>query len=92
MGGEGNEIIDYASRDLSGLISSYYKVRWEMFFNKLKSNLRSGTPLDMDQSNREMASFEWKWTGQQQPFNSEPKGNPLGIVREIHKKYIESRQ
>jgi alpha-N-acetylglucosaminidase len=89
-GGEGNEIIDYASRDLSGLISSYYKVRWEMFFNKLKANLKSGAPLDMDQSNREMASFEWKWTGRQQYFNSEPKGNPLEIVKIIHKKYIES--
>ena len=91
-GNEGNEIIDYASRDLSGLISSYYKVRWEMFFNKLKANLKSGAPLDMDQSNREMASFEWKWTGEQQAFSSEAKGNPLEIVREIHKKYIESRQ
>ena len=89
-GNEGNEIIDYASRDLSGLISSYYKVRWEMFFNKLKANLKSGEPLDMDKSNREMAAFEWKWTGQQQDFNSEPKGNPLEIVRLIHKKYIES--
>jgi len=89
-GNEGNEIIDYASRDLSGLISSYYKVRWEMFFNKLKANLKSGEPLDMDKSNREMASFEWKWTGQQQDFYSEPKGNPLEIVRLIHKKYIES--
>lgn len=59
-----------------------------MFFNKLKTNLRNGAPLDMDQSNREMAAFEWKWTGQQQDFYGEPKGNPLEIVREIHKKYI----
>jgi len=86
-GNEGNAIIDYASRDLSGLISSYYKVRWELFFEKLKANLKSGVPLDMDQNDREMASFEWKWTGQQQNFSKEPQGNPLEIVREIHKKY-----
>lgn len=86
-GNEGNEIIDYASRDLSGLISSYYKVRWEKFFNILKMSLKNNVPLDMDSVNKEMASFEWNWTNQQQTFNYEPQGNPLEIVKEIHKKY-----
>lgn len=86
-GNEGNEIIDYASRDLSGLISSYYKVRWAMFFDKLKTSLKNGVSLDMDSINKEMASFEWNWTNQQQSFNYVPKGNSLEIVKEIHKKY-----
>lgn len=86
-GNEGNEIIDYASRGLSGLISSYYKVRWAMFFDKLKACLKNDVPLDMDTINKEMASFEWNWTNQQQSFNYEPKGNALEIVKEIHKKY-----
>ena len=86
-GNEGNEIIDYASRDLSGLIASYYKVRWEMFFEKLKMNIRNNGTLDMEAINREMASFEWNWTSQQQPFISVPQGNALEMVREIHKKY-----
>jgi alpha-N-acetylglucosaminidase len=86
-GNEGNEIIDYACRDLSGLISSYYKVRWEMFFGKLKTGLKNNIPLDMDSINKEMASFEWNWTDQQQSFGYEPQGNQIGLVREIHKKY-----
>lgn len=86
-GNEGNEIIDYASRDLSGLISSYYKVRWEKFFDLLKSNLKHDLPLDMDSFNKEMASFEWNWTGQQTDFTDKPQGDPLRMVQEIHKKY-----
>jgi alpha-N-acetylglucosaminidase len=86
-GNEGNEIIDYASRDLSGLLSSYYKARWEFFFRKLKTNMENNIPLDMDSINKEMASFEWNWTGQQQPLSCEPQGDPLKLVREIHKKY-----
>lgn len=86
-GNEGNGIIDYASRDLSGLISSYYKVRWEMFFKILKTNLKNNVPLDMNSINKEMASFEWNWTNQQQHFSNDPQGNPLELVNEIHKKY-----
>jgi hypothetical protein len=41
----------------------------------------------MDAINKEMASFEWGWTNQQEPFNAEPQGNPLAIVKEIQKKY-----
>jgi len=86
-GNEGNEIIDYASRDLSGLISSYYKVRWEKFFAILKKNLQHDTPLDMDSINKEMAAFEWNWTGQQTEFSGKPQGDPLKMVQKIHKKY-----
>ena len=86
-GNEGNKIIDYASRDLSGLISSYYKVRWEMFFDILRTSLVENKELDMNDINKEMASFEWKWTDDQSDFLSEPKGNSLEIVRSIHQKY-----
>jgi len=86
-GNEGNGIIDYASRDLSGLVSTYYKVRWEKFFGILKNNIKNNLPLDMNSVNKEMASFEWNWTNQQQSFNNMPQGNPLEIVKDIHNKY-----
>jgi hypothetical protein len=41
----------------------------------------------MDSINKEMASFEWNWTDQQQTFNFEPQGNALEIIMEIHEKY-----
>ena len=86
-GNEGNKIIDYASRDLSGLISSYYKVRWEMFFEKLRESLKNQVPLDMDSIDKEMAHFEWSWTDEQHHFSHEPEGNALALVKEIHQKY-----
>jgi len=86
-GNEGNEIIDYASRDLSGLVSSYYKVRWEKFFNILRLSLKEDKPLDMTAIDKEMAAFEWDWTCQQTPFADKPQGNSLEIVKEIFAKY-----
>ncbi|HCT29389.1 MAG TPA: alpha-N-acetylglucosaminidase [Bacteroidales bacterium] len=87
-GNEGNGIIDYASRALSGLISSYYKMRWEVFFDKLRMNLKNNNALDMDLVKKEMASLEWSWTNQQKTFNFDPQGNSLEIVKEIYQKYI----
>jgi len=86
-GNEGNGIIDYASRDLSGLISTYYKVRWQKFFDILRSNLQQNTTLDMEAIDKEMAYFEWGWTDQHATLPDKPHGNPLDIVREIHQKY-----
>lgn len=86
-GSEGNRIKDYASRDLSGLISSYYKVRWEKFFNLLKTSLEEKIPLDMEAFNKEMVAFEWGWTNDQTEFDYKPKGNMLEVVNDIHKKY-----
>lgn len=86
-GNEGNEIIDYASRDLSGLVSSYYKARWEKFFNILRLSLKEDKPLDMKAIDKEMAAFEWDWTNQQTQFVDKPQGNSLKIVKEIYSKY-----
>jgi alpha-N-acetylglucosaminidase len=86
-GNEGNKIIDYASRDLSGLISSYYKVRWERFFDLLRLHLKEDIPLNMDSINREMAAFEWAWTNEQTRFPDKPQGDPLETVQEIHARY-----
>ena len=88
-GGEGNIIIDYASRDLSGLISSYYKVRWERFFDILRKSIKNNVPLNFELINKDMASFEWNWTNQHQDFNFVPRGNALEMVKEIHIKYFE---
>lgn len=87
-GNEGNEIIDYASRDLSGLISSYYKVRWELFFKTLNKNLQENIPLDLAQSDRDMAAFEWAWTNQNIEYINTPQGDPVKIVQEIYAKYL----
>jgi len=86
-GNEGNNIIDYASRDLSGLISSYYKARWERFFKILRNSIKENKPLNMKVIDAEMASFEWHWTDQQTSFSDKPQGNALEIVKEIYSKY-----
>ena len=58
-----------------------------MFFNTLMTNIRTNVPLNMDAVNKEMASFEWRWTNQHQSFSDVPQGDPLKVVIEIREKY-----
>ena len=45
---------DYSNRQWSGLISGFYRKRWEMFFKKCLDEL-SGLPTE------EINWFEWEW-------------------------------
>lgn len=45
---------DYSNRQWSGLIRNFYKLRWEMFFEKCLKEL-SGIPA------KEINWFEWEW-------------------------------
>lgn len=48
---------------------------------------KENIPLDMAQSDRDMASFEWACTNQNIEYINTPQGDPVKIVREIYAKY-----
>ncbi|SDD43287.1 alpha-N-acetylglucosaminidase [Mucilaginibacter pineti] len=89
-GGEDNVTSDYASKDWSGLIGSYYKLRWELFFNELRKTIKTGQEPDMVAFNKLRAKFDWDWTGKnqvEQKFPSKPSGNTLQTCTDLYKKW-----
>ncbi len=89
-GGEDNVNSDYASKDWSGLIGSYYKLRWELFFTELQKTIKTGTEPDMVAFNKLRAKFDWDWTSKNQTaqnFPSKPAGNTLQICTNLYKKW-----
>lgn len=90
-GGEGNGITDYAAKDWSGLISSYYKPRWELFFNYLQKTIKEGSEPDMKDFETKRASFDWQWTSKTNPnqsFISKPTGNTFKTCENLYKKWV----
>ncbi|MES2418389.1 MAG: alpha-N-acetylglucosaminidase [Bacteroidota bacterium] len=90
-GGEGNGITNYASKDWSGLISTYYKVRWELFFNELRKTIKTGSAPDMIAFDKQRAKFDWEWANKnksEQAFQSKPIGNTFQICKDLYKKWI----
>lgn len=93
-------IFDYSWREWSGMISGFYKVRWEKFFAFLRGHLQAGTEyngMGLEQAYgrevfranafyEELAEFEVAWTRQRKTFPQENRGG-MDAVRRLLKKY-----
>jgi alpha-N-acetylglucosaminidase len=90
-GGEANVNTDYAAKDWSGLISTYYKGRWQLFFNFLEKTIKDGSVPDMKSFDKQRTTFEWQWDSKNQSvqsFTSKPAGNTFKICEELYKKWV----
>ena len=77
--GPNGEISDYASKDWSGLVSSYYRTRWDIFVRYLLS-----TPVESYNETRlkeEIVQFEQSW--QVDKFREERPGEPIRNLKMI---------
>ena len=52
---------DYAAKQWSGLIISYYFPRWKLFLNKLETSLINQEEFDEAQYEKEVFEIEYKW-------------------------------
>lgn len=70
---------EYAHRDWHGLVSGYYKPRWERFFSALPGTISSGEQPSFD---------DWyvrgdAWSQQNEPHTTEPAGDPHTVASRI---------
>ena len=84
-GDRGNLLTDYADRSWAGLISTYYKGRWERFFQAVDQAYAEGAGFDKaheDQLLEELKDFEADWW-QNRPgtFPATPTGNSVELVK-----------
>ena len=57
----GSGLTDYASRSFAGMLSTYYKPRWEKFFAGVIAAFEAGKPFDQDAFLQWCEAFEWDW-------------------------------
>ena len=86
-GQKGNGLIDYAARDYSGLINSFYKKRWEIYFNTVRKSIADSTSFDQKKFDTDIAEFEWNWCVTEYKQTDSPKENADAVVKELYKKY-----
>lgn len=90
--GKGHQSLnDYARRTCNGLISSYYKPRWERFFKAVADRMDEGKGFHIEQYliyKDQITDFEMEWwqecIGE---FISSPEGDSKEIVKEVIRKY-----
>ncbi|UKT65897.1 alpha-N-acetylglucosaminidase [Pedobacter mucosus] len=78
---------EYACRQWSGLLSDFYKPRWEIFFNRMEESLNKKTQFNLDKFNDDIKSWEWRWVNQRKDYALTPIGSSTEIAVEMHKKY-----
>ena len=83
-GDRGNYLTDYADRTWAGLVSAYYKPRWERFFQAVNASLDAGTPFDEAALLEQLEDFEAAfWKERPGRFPDTPNGNPKAAVESI---------
>ena len=73
---------DYSHREWAGLLKDFYKPRWNMFFQYLRSKLNSQKVKEPD-----YYSFEKKWTQKNNKYPSQAIYDPIKTSQKIYKKY-----
>lgn len=86
-GDRGSYLTDYANRTISGLVSSYYKGRWELFFSFVNKAISEGGEFgdaENEKYQEEVRDFEGRWWKERVgSFPSEPVGNSLKVAGKL---------
>uniref|UniRef100_A0A8C8R5U4 Alpha-N-acetylglucosaminidase n=1 Tax=Pelusios castaneus TaxID=367368 RepID=A0A8C8R5U4_9SAUR len=85
--GPSGNILDYANKQLGGLVLDYYGVRWSLFVSALVESLNTGTPFHQDQFNQAVFQVERGFIYNGKRYPSKPAGDTLEIVKKIFLKY-----
>ncbi len=85
--GDNIELTDYASRSWSGLISTYYKSRWQLFIDEVTKAAKSGKKFDQKAFDKLIRIQEFEWASSDHKISFREMGDPVKIANEIAVKY-----
>jgi len=89
-GDENSPLHEYACRQWSGLLSDFYKPRWQQFFAKANLALDAGKEMDFKTFEKEVKQWEWKWVNARKDYPINTAGDPVKTAIDIYKKYRSS--
>ncbi|XP_052555962.1 alpha-N-acetylglucosaminidase [Tympanuchus pallidicinctus] len=88
--GPSGNILDYANKQLAGLVLDYYGVRWTLFVSLLVESLNTGSPFHQEQFNQAVFQVERGFVYNEKRYPAMPVGDTLEIARKIFLKYYPS--
>jgi alpha-N-acetylglucosaminidase len=78
---------EYSNRQWSGLLTDFYKVRWQKYFIEVEIALQAEKEIDQAAFEKNISKWEWKWVNTQKNFPTEPTGNSVQMAKLLYKKY-----
>ena len=78
---------DYANKQWSGLLRSFYLARWQKFIDRLDEAVAQCKPFDEAAFESEIADWELAWARKPEPMPAEPAGDAIAISRRLFARY-----
>ncbi|XP_076439887.1 alpha-N-acetylglucosaminidase-like isoform X2 [Babylonia areolata] len=86
--GPRGEIVDYASKQWAGLFKDYYVPRWKFFADWMVQAIKNNMSFDAGKFNQQiLQQVELPFTLALDLPPTEPSGDSVAIVKELHTKY-----
>lgn len=80
--------MDYASKQWGGLVNTYYKERWKLFFDKLNVSMTNGYKWNQSQFEIDLFNqIEWPWQTQTNNFPSIAVNDSYIVACDIYKRW-----
>lgn len=83
-GDANNRLHEYSNRQWSGLLSDFYKPRWQQFFATVKQDWNN---FDQNAFDETIKQWEWNWVTARKDFPVSAQGNAREVVKALHEKY-----
>ena len=78
---------EYACRQWSGLLTDFYKPRWQQFFAQLQDDQKTGKDFDKTEFTKRIKAWEWQWVNTRKDYPIVTAGNPIEMSVKMFLKY-----
>lgn len=85
-GPEGN-ILDYANKQLAGLVEDYYAPRWRLFLETLAGSLAQSVPFQQQEFDKNVFQLEQSFVLSKKRYSSQPQGDTVDLAKKVFLKY-----
>ncbi len=87
-GDKNSRLHEYACKQWAGLLSGFYKKRWEQFFAYILSEMNKKKEPDMKWIEEELKDWEWQWVNGKEVYTTTPNGDAIAKTKALHRKYF----
>ena len=78
---------DYAGRTWNGMLSGYYKPRWELLLKFLKNSIQEGQAFNAKEYDPAVREIDFNWTHANEPYPAIPTGDVIEVATRIKNEY-----
>lgn len=86
-GDKNSTLSEYSCRQWAGMLSGYYKPRWQQFFAYADSQMLLNKPIDQKAFDENIKTREWNWVNGKEEYAAKPAGSPVQTARNLYQKY-----